>query len=107
MYEYDNKTVNKLLLYLLFTQSATEKASEYLAANHDKMEDIDGRPCSITVDVLLKVSFDIVVFDLRSKTQSCLEREIVCSASNENIPRIYKFDAKHLLIKKTSRIYKS
>ena len=37
----------------------------YLAANHGMKEDIDERTCKFTVvNGLLKVSFDIVVFDL-------------------------------------------
>ena len=58
MYDFNNITLNKLLLYLLFTQDATEIASEYLATNHDQKDDI----AELTVDVLLKVRFDIIDF---------------------------------------------
>ena len=62
-YEY-NKFLSifpyNIEIFLLFMQHATEIALEYLASNHDKMEDNDERPCSLTVDVLLKVSFDII-----------------------------------------------
>ena len=71
--------MNKLLLYLLFMQKATEMALKYLATNHDKKEDIGERPCSLTVDVLIKVSFDIIVFDSGLQTIKLRERNCLFS----------------------------